>query len=337
MQAFVKFARINKTTSCKRHTLVTLIKNIYKIRVPKIFIMSYLIISDIILGITTFFMLLFGTIEDFKKREVYDIISYTGIAIAVIVRLTYSLLTHDFHYVVYPLISLLFAIIFGVIMYYANQWGGGDVNILIALSLLLGTWPMYLTNSFAMKIISAIRSPHLVAFSFFMIFFFLSMIMGVFVGLGYGVYIAIKEAKRFNKEFLRVIRDYKIFLIILTGAELVLLAEYVFTDDVRFLLLLVGLLVLKVVTIFSITIEKLLIKKVKPTELTEGDWIIEDIYVDGKKIYSKEQPGVTLSQIRELRRLYKQKKIKEVTIKEGFPFIPAFFLGYLVTFIIFFF
>jgi len=59
--------------------------------------------------------------------------------------------------------------------------------------------------------------------------------------------------------------------------------------------------------------------------------------VDGKKIYSKEQPGVTLSQIRELRRWYKQKKIKEVTIKEGFPFIPAFFLGYLVTFIIFFF
>ena len=63
--------------------------------------------------------------------------------------------------------------------------------------------------------------------------------------------------------------------------------------------------------------------KLKVNKLTEGDWILNDIFYKGKKIYSRKSPGVTKEQIK----LFIKYKMKEVLIREGIPFVPAIFLA----------
>ena len=69
--------------------------------------------------------------------------------------------------------------------------------------------------------------------------------------------------------------------------------------------------------------------KIKIRELTEGDWILHDVFHNKNKIYSKNSPGVTKKQIE----LFKKYKIKEVIVREGIPFVPAIFLGVLFSLI----
>ena len=75
-------------------------------------------------------------------------------------------------------------------------------------------------------------------------------------------------------------------------------------------------------------------KYVDPEKLTEGDWIVNDVLVGGKRICGPKDLGISLEQIGHLIKLKHKKKIKKVLIKEGIPFIPAFFLGFIVTLIL---
>jgi len=77
-------------------------------------------------------------------------------------------------------------------------------------------------------------------------------------------------------------------------------------------------------------IEKnIMIKKIPVNKLTEGDWIIKNIYFRGKLIYNKNNPGITISDIK----LLKKYKIRNVLIKEGMPFIPSFLISLIVSLI----
>ena len=75
-----------------------------------------------------------------------------------------------------------------------------------------------------------------------------------------------------------------------------------------------------------------MVKKVTPSELTEGDWIIEDIIINKKFIAGKKDLGVSKEQIKELTSFFKEGKIKHVTIKTGIPFIPSFLISLLITY-----
>jgi len=78
-------------------------------------------------------------------------------------------------------------------------------------------------------------------------------------------------------------------------------------------------------------IEKVhLCKTIPVSKLTEGDWITKDIYINKKLIYKKSSPGIEKEQIA----LLKKYQIKTVPIKEGIPFVPAFLIGFILTFFI---
>ncbi len=79
--------------------------------------------------------------------------------------------------------------------------------------------------------------------------------------------------------------------------------------------------------------EVLFIKKVNPKKLVEGDWIIEDIKV-GKTIIKKTEIGLTKKDIEKIQKLYKQKKIKYVYVKEGLPFVPSFLIAFIIMLLI---
>ena len=94
-------------------------------------------------------------------------------------------------------------------------------------------------------------------------------------------------------------------------------------------------LVLVIITTFYLwifikAIEKAcMFKYVRPMQLTEGDWIAEDIVVGGKRICGPKDLGIEKKQINLLVKLYKQNKLKEILIKEGIPFVPSFLIAFI--------
>ena len=72
-----------------------------------------------------------------------------------------------------------------------------------------------------------------------------------------------------------------------------------------------------------------MIKRILINKLTEGDWIIENIYYKKRLLYNKNNPGITNDEIK----LLKKYSIKTVIIKEGLPFIPSFLIALIISLI----
>ena len=74
-----------------------------------------------------------------------------------------------------------------------------------------------------------------------------------------------------------------------------------------------------------------MLKYVKPQQLTEGDWIAKDVNINGKYLTGPRDLGIEKRKIRKLIELYKMGKVKKILIKEGIPFVPSFFVAYVIT------
>ena len=89
------------------------------------------------------------------------------------------------------------------------------------------------------------------------------------------------------------------------------------------------------VWIFVKSIEKSsMYKLVEPNKLTEGDWIVKDVYINKQYITGPKDLGIEKKQIKLLIEAYKRKKIGKVLIKEGIPFVPSFLIAFIITFVI---
>ncbi|MEK6871998.1 MAG: hypothetical protein AABX16_03795, partial [Nanoarchaeota archaeon] len=70
--------------------------------------------------------------------------------------------------------------------------------------------------------------------------------------------------------------------------------------------------------------ESCLVRAVSVAALTEGEWLYEDIFVNGKKIRATWE-GVTKRELSLIREKYRRK----ILIKQGIPFTPGFLLGFI--------
>ncbi|MEM4396849.1 MAG: A24 family peptidase [Candidatus Woesearchaeota archaeon] len=289
---------------------------------------------EILLCIFGLFMLILASIEDFKKREVYDLISYSLIAIPLISRIFYSITSQNLSYFIATIIPVIFATLFGFFMYYTNQWGGGDVKVLIGIAATIPFFPIFANNEITKNLLNIINIPfknNLFFYSFLIISFF----EGAILGLIYGIYSIVKEKEKSSQMIIDSLKKHKFEQIAFTIINLFFLLTFLITKEISYLLLFFSIFLIQFLLPLIFTIEQLMIKEVTPKELTEGDWIIEDIFVDGKLFYSKKQPGVELNQIERLVKLYEDGIINTVKIKIGFPFVPAFLFSYITIFIIF--
>ena len=66
-------------------------------------------------------------------------------------------------------------------------------------------------------------------------------------------------------------------------------------------------------------------KKIKVSQLREGDWITKKIKINNKLIYTPNINGVTNKEIKKLRKY--ENEIKKLTIKDGIPFLPAILIA----------
>ncbi len=250
-------------------------------------------------------VLIIATFTDYKKREVPDELSHGLMILALILRIIYSFMIHSFN----PLIEgiLGFGIFFGIgyLLYKVNQWGGGDAKILGGMGALFG---FSLSN-------------------LYMVHFFINlMIVGAIYGIIYSIFLAYKNRNKIKYKKIKYLKQISVVYLVFF-----LIGFFIQDSKTKFLYFMIVIILYLAMFLIQFigTLEKhVMQKKVTVSKLTEGDWIVNDVKVGKKVIAKAKENGLTLNQIK----LIKKAKIKKVLIKEGIPFIPSFLIAFVLTY-----
>lgn len=246
--------------------------------------------------------------QDLKRREVDNLWNFSLIAFALAYRLATSIFTNNYWFILNGLIGLV--IFFGLhnLFYYARLFAGGDAKLLMALGTILPLSYNWIIN---LKI-----------FGYFILLF---LITGSIYALIYAIYLVFKNYKSFKKEFIKQWKNYqKMFLISLIFVVIWVNVVY-FMSQIRFILVGLIILLFPLLFVFSKTVEETcMIKSVSPNKVTQGDWLYKDILIGKKKIKANWQ-GVSESELK----LIKKHK-KNILIKYGIPFTPAFLFAFMI-------
>lgn len=264
-----------------------------------------------------------GSFADVKMREVPDWLNYGLLAFGIGSNAILSVAFWDWTYLAYSLAGLLVFFAIAYLMFYAGQWGGGDSKMLIALGAVFGL-PFSLSAPF-------------VDFSSFLVsFWFNFLAAGVVYALLWSVFLAFRNRARFVKEarsgLRRNVRARRSVLLI----SVAMAAAAFFVRGYPAGMLLAALALLFVMSIYLPLLSKAveragMLRFVKPSQLTEGDWIARDVIVAGRRITGPKDLGISKKQIAQLRRLYGMGKVRRVLIKVGIPFVPSFLLSFTIT------
>ena len=205
-------------------------------------------------------------------------------------------------------------------MFYAGQWGGGDSKIIMGLGAMIG--------------IDFSRETFLLGF------FINALFIGAVYGLLWSVLLVFKNKEKFLREFKRIlskksiIKTKKIMLVVLVLMLIIFFIIQFYYIKILILSLAFLILTTFYLWIFVKAIEKSSMHKlVEPSKLTEGDWIVNNIYVNKQYICGPKDLGIDKKQIKKLIEFYKKGKVKKILIKEGIPFVPSFLVAFVVTFI----
>ncbi|MEM4397852.1 MAG: hypothetical protein QW757_04485, partial [Candidatus Woesearchaeota archaeon] len=225
--------------------------------------------------------------------------------------------------------------IIGTLLYYTGQWGGGDSKILFGLGSLFG-----LNYSFNFLQISEI----------FLNDFFIKFLINVFfLGAIYGIlwilFLSLKNYKESFFEFKKTLSDKKakylryfsgffviffLYFINFSNFERLYLSN---SDKIIFSLFLIIIYAMNYLFAYVKAVEKIsMVKLIEPEKLTEGDWIVDDIIIEGSYITGPKELGITKEQIEKIIYFKKQGKIDKVKVKYGMPFIPSFLFSLLYTY-----
>ncbi len=270
-----------------------------------------------ILIIVTFIWLVFATIMDLKTREVPDWLNYSLIIIGLGSNLLYSLFVKDFNYFLFSIIGFGVFFVIANIMYYTKQWGGGDCKLLMGLGAIFGNYE-------PLSLFSSINKLPFLATLLVNIF-----IAGAFYGIVYAIYLAFRNKKKFLIEFKKT--DFKFFKISFLILLIFNLVGFFIFENLLFKMLIfisfIVLIGLFLVYFIRAVENSLMYNKLEVTKLTEGDWLVNDVFKNGKLICKARNIGLTKEDIIAL----KKNKIKEVLIKDGIPFVPGFLIGFILS------
>lgn len=273
-------------------------------------------IVESIIYIIVLIALIIGTYTDFKTREVPDWLNYGLIFVGFGIRIIFTTVYHDWTYLLKGIMGFVAFLALALVMFYAGQWGGGDSKMVMGLGAMLGLE---------------------LSVNAFLIGFLINIfIFGAVFGLLFSVYLAILHRRPFAKEFNRRFAEKKKEKWFVWIGTLALLITSAFVPgQVRVsIVVLAGMLMLSFyVFIYLKSVEKAsMIRWVDPERLTEGDWVVQDVIIGGKRICGPKDLGLEMSQINRLISLKKKHKIRKVLIKYGIPFVPSFLIAFIVTY-----
>jgi len=269
-----------------------------------------------------FLVLLIGSYTDLRTREVPDWLNFGLIGTGFGISLLFSIIFLKSNFIINSIVGFVILFIIAWVMFYSGQWGGGDSKILMGLGALIGI------DIFSGK------------FPFLAGFLINALLIGAIYGILWSIFLIIRNWKKFAKSFKKNINSKKIKFakkIILAAFIILILISFIIDDAfIRIMLLYLAIIV---ATTFYLWIavkaveKSCMLKYVLPAKLTEGDWIAKVIKVKGKYIAGPKDLGIEKKQIKQLIEFYKKKKIKKILIKEGIPFVPSFFIAFVITLI----
>lgn len=249
---------------------------------------------------------LYASYTDLRSKLVPDNLVYGMIVLGLSLRVVQAIV-FGFESVSFSAMALLIYAVLGYVLYRVRAWADGDFGMFVAISLFLPSvtnapWPAYLS--------------------------FISNL--ALVGVGYGfVYTAYLSLKpEIFKRWTRAMSVPSWFLSVAFGLCGAFGGQALNVPvPVGFLL---GFCVYPL-SVVSSSLNEVMRRWVKPSELETGDWVLEDVLAGGKVVIRKDNPGLTRSQIEMLEALYSKGRVKKVLIKDGIPFIPVFFLAYVAS------
>ncbi len=253
--------------------------------------------------------LLFASAQDLKKREVADWISFSLIIFALGFRFFFSLFSEQWLFFLYGLIGLGIFVVLGNILYNARVFAGGDAKIMMAMGAVLGV------------------GEFMTFVKIYALFFVMFFLVGAFYGLIYSFFLSIKNYKTFSSEFSKLLKKNKKLFFKFFYISLVLAVAGFFES--LFFIFAGFIFAYFFFFIFAKSVEESsMVKEIKTSELTEGDWLYKSLKVKGETIRSKWE-GLNSEEIKLIR-----KKYKKIKIKQGIAFVPVFLIAYFLVFLI---
>ena len=215
---------------------------------------------------------------------------------------------------------------FGIacLLFYSGQWGGGDAKLLMGLGALFG-----------LPVASNVFALWTTDIPFLFLFLFFSLIAGGFYGIGWLVYQLFSRRGKLFPLIRKKLDAYKKFRIMLYVVLLFLLVLFFYVSTFVSKLMLVFLAFFVLILFYLPVIVKVveevcMVKEVSVGKLVEGDWIAKDVVVKGKNICNVKDLGISFAQIKQLKKL----KVRKVFVKEGLPFVPPMFIGFVVAVVV---
>lgn len=259
----------------------------------------------IVLGLV---WILFAIVQDFKTREVANWLNFSLVIFALVVRLFYSIFTNNFEYFYFGLFGFTVFFILAHLFYYSRVFAGGDAKLMIGLGPLIPFASLFLFNVMI-----------------FFVFLISLLFFGAIYSLTYSCFLALFNFKNFKKEFFLVSRSIRKYYFLSLIISFFIFLFILLSKEIIFSVFIFLVLIFPLLYSYLKAVEKSgMIKNVKVEDLTIGDWLIDSVKVKGKLIVPSWE-GLSEEDVEFLKKNYK----KELKIKDGVPFTPAFLFAFL--------
>ncbi len=268
---------------------------------------NLLVNENLFLIILALVWIIGAIVQDLRRREVDNIWNFSLIGFALAYRFAVFAFNGQIWFFINGLIGLLVFLFLGNLFYYSRLFAGGDAKLLIALGTILPLSYDWIIN-----------------FKIFGLFILLFLFGGSIYVFIWSLFLIVINWNKFSKEFVRQFKIYRyIFLISFVFVLLWMIMSYFIGSE--FILIGLIFLLFPVLLTFSKAVEEsCMIRMIGVKDLTEGDWLAEDIYVKGNKI-KKSWDGVSGRELELIRKKYHRK----ILVKYGVPFTPSFLIGFL--------
>lgn len=255
---------------------------------------------------------------DLKTGEIPDKFTIGLVIVALAMRGVFSVFLGDFNYLFDGVVvgALFFG--FGALLFYTGGWGGGDAKLIAGIGAALGGFmaPTLIDASFAM-------------FPPFFGFFVALSLAAIPYSLLYALMLSLKSPKVFGLTKERIIHNWFLLALVLSASLSLWIILKPFSPLLTFAI--VSPVIFFLLLMFTRSVEEVAMQKtVAIKDLREGDMVVEDIVVKGKKIASKrDMDGLSKEALKELKAA---KGLPEkVKIKWGIKFAPAFPIAILLS------
>ena len=247
-----------------------------------------------------------AVIQDMKRREVDNLWNFSLIGFALAYRFIVSIYIGDYWFFLNGLIGFGIFLGLGNLFYYSRLFAGGDAKLLMALGPVLTLSYNWIVN-----------------FKIFGAFVILFLIAGSIYSIFYSIVLIFMNFKRFKEEYFKQWKLYKkIFLIGLFFALIWVVLGLIIS--LHFILIGLFILLFPILFIFAKAIEEgCLVRKVDSSKVTLGDWLYNDVVINGKKIKANWE-GVSEKQLEMIK-----KSKKKIMVRYGIPFTPSFLFGFI--------